>query len=176
MVVDEFTYLAKKERERVIQVLYTINSSFRWCLSGTPKHADFNDISSLASLLGVHLGVDEVLPGVKLNKKYLTDKETTGLESLSHYLESRSFQWHLRRHKLGQAVLDRFVRQNIAEIDEIPYEEHECVVELPPAERAIYKELETYLNSLEMNNKNAQKSKRKSTSDRENLSIFRGWC
>ena len=28
-------------------------------------------------------------------------------------------------------------------------------------------ELETYLNSLEMNNKNAQKSKRKSTSDRE---------
>lgn len=167
LVVDEFTYLAKKERERVTQVIYKIKSSFRWCLSGTPKHADFNDISSLAWLLGVHLGVDEVLPGVKLNKKYLTDNETTGLESLSHYLESRSIQWHHRRHQLGQVFLDRFVRQNIAEIDEIPFEEHKCVVELPPAERAIYMELETHLKSLEMNNKNAQKSKLKSTGDRE---------
>ena len=63
--------------------------------------------------------------------------------------------------------LDRFVRQNVAELDEIPFEEQECVVELPPAERAIYLELETYLNSLEMNGKSAQKSKRKSTGDRE---------
>jgi SNF2 family DNA or RNA helicase len=159
--------LAKKDRERVLGVISKINSSFRWCLSGTPKHADFDDISSLARLLGVHLGVDEVLPGVKLNKKYLTDKETTGLESLSHYLENRSLQWHHRRHELGQAWLTRFVRQNIAEIDEIPFEDHTIVVTLPPAERAIYMELETHLKSLEMNNKNAQKSKRKSTGDRE---------
>lgn len=68
---------------------------------------------------------------------------------------------------LGQGFLDRFVRQNIAEIDEIPFEEHECVVELPPAERAIYLELETHLTSVEMNSKSAQKSKRKSTGDRE---------
>lgn len=76
-------------------------------------------------------------------------------------------KWHERRHRIGQDFLNRFVRQNIAEIDEIPFEEHECVVDLPPAERAIYLELETHLNSLEMNSKNAQKSKRKSTGDRE---------
>lgn len=162
-----FTYLAKKDRERVLQFVYMIKSSFRWCLSGTPKHADFSDISRLARLLGVHLGVDEVLPGVKLNKKYFADMETTGLESISQYLESRSLQWHHRRQGLGQSFLDRFVRQNVAEIDEIPFEEHQCVVELPPAERAIYMELETHLKSLEMNSKNAQKSKRKSTGDRD---------
>jgi SNF2-related domain len=162
-----FTYLAKKDRERVLEVVSKIHCSFRWCLSGTPKHANFNDISNLAALLGVHLGVDEVLPGVKLNKKYLTDNENTGLESLSHYLESRSLHWHLRRHDLAQAFLNRFVRQNVAEIDEIPFEEHMCSVKLPPVERAIYMELETHLKSLEMNSKTAQKSKRKSTGDRE---------
>ena len=115
----------------------------------------------------MHLGIDEVMPGVKISKRLLADKETTGLESLSHYLESRSVQWHERRHQLAQAFLNRFVRQNIAEIEEIPFEEHEIVVELPPAERAIYLELETHLKSLEMNSKNAQKSKKKSTGDRE---------
>lgn len=107
------------------------------------------------------------MPGVKVSKRMLADKETTGLESLSHYLESRSMQWHERRHSLAQEFLDRFVRQNIAEIDEIPYEEHVVEIELPPAERAIYLELETHLKSLEMNSKNAQRSKKKSTGDRE---------
>jgi SNF2 family DNA or RNA helicase len=162
-----FTYLANKDRERVLEVVSNIRCSFRWCLSGTPKHANFNDISSLAKLLGIYLGVEEVLPGVKLNKKYLADNENSGLESLSHYLESRSLQWHGRRHKLAQSFLDRFVRQNVAEIDEIPFEEHLCLVTLPAVERAIYMELETHLKSLEMNSKSAQKSKRKSTGDRE---------
>lgn len=107
------------------------------------------------------------MPGVKLSKRLLVEKETTGLESLSHYLESRSIQWHERRHSLAQSFLNRFVRQNIAEIDEIPFQEHEVVLDLPPAERAIYLELETHLKSLEMNSKNAQKSKKKSTGDRE---------
>lgn len=78
VVVDEFTYLADKSRERVLEVVRKLNSTFRWCLSGTPRHGNFNDICSLAELLGVHLGIDEVLPGVKINKKWLSDKETTG--------------------------------------------------------------------------------------------------
>jgi SNF2 family DNA or RNA helicase len=167
MVVDEFTYLACKDREHVLEVVSSIHCTFRWFLSGTPKHANFNDISTLAALLGVHLGIDEVLPGVKLNKKYLTNNNNSGLESLSHYLESRSVQWHFRRHKLSQSFLDRFVRQNVAEIDEIPYQEKICMISLPAVERAIYMELETHLKSLEMNCMTAQKSKRKSTGDRE---------
>ena len=61
----------------------------------------------------------------------------------------------------------RFVRQNIAEIDEIPQEEHINKVTLPPAERAIYLELETHLKSLEMNSQKAKKSKKSSKGDRE---------
>lgn len=110
----------------------------------------------------MHLGVSESLPGTKLTKT-----DTTGLENLSQYLEVRSMQWHERRHCLGQTFLDRFVRQNIAEIDEIPFEEHEIRVSLPPVERAIYLELETYLKSLEMNSGNAQRSKKRSTGDRD---------
>ena len=159
--------MANKDREHVLEVVSNINCSFRWFLSGTPKHANFNDISNLAALLGVHLGIDEVLPGVKLNKKYLTNNDNSGLESLSHYLESRSLQWHFRRHSLSQSFLDRFVRQNVAEIDEIPYSESVCMISLPAVERAIYMELETHLKSLEMNSMTAQKSKRKSTGDRE---------
>lgn len=147
-------------------VVTSLKSSYRWCLSGTPRHGSFNDIQQLSNLLGAHLGVNESLPGAKLTKARQKSVEMTGLESLSHFLEVRSMQWHERRHQLGQAFLDRFVRQNIAEIDEIPFEEHRVKVELPPAERAIYLELETYLESLEMNATNAQRSKKKSTGDR----------
>jgi hypothetical protein len=41
-------------------------------------------------------------------------------------------------------------------------------MDLPPAERAIYLELENYLKSLEMNSKKALKSKKSSKGDREN--------
>lgn len=115
VVVDEFTYLAKKDRERCLTVIKHLKTSFRWLLSGTPKHSNFNDISALAGLLGVHLGVKEDLPGTRVS-----NKEYSGLESLQNFLESRSMQWHMRRHALAQAFLDRMVRQNIAEIDEIP--------------------------------------------------------
>jgi SNF2 family DNA or RNA helicase len=155
-----------KKRERCLEVILNLKSTFRWNLSGTPKHGNFDDIFSLATLLGVHLGVPESLPGEKA-KAYLAKKEMTGLENLSHYLEVKSLSWHLRRHMLAQQFLDRFVRQNIAEIDEIPYKEHECVVALSQVEKAIYLELETYLKSLEMNTKSVQKGNRKSTGDRE---------
>lgn len=85
-----FTYLGKADRERCFTAINEMKSLFRWMLSGTPKHSNFNDISSLASLLGVRLGVDEVLPGAKLSKANLS--ESTGLESLSSYMESRSMQ------------------------------------------------------------------------------------
>ena len=160
--MHRFTYLTKKDREHVLEVVSNLNCSFRWFLSGTPKHSNFNDISILASLLGIHLGVDEMLPGLKLSKKYFTERENSGVESLSQYLENRSIHWHHRRHELAQSFLNRFVRQNVAEIDEIPFEEHICYIDLPPVERAIYMELETHLKSLEMNSKSAQKSKRKS--------------
>ena len=65
---------------------------------------------------------------------------------------------------MAQAFLNKFVRQNYAEIDEIPYEEHIVPVQLPAAERAIYLELEHYLQALDYN---VQKSKAKVDNDRD---------
>ena len=53
--------------------------------------------------------------------------------------------------------------QNVAEIDEIPWREHELMVDLPAAERAIYLELEHQLAVQEM----VVKRQKKSESDRE---------
>ena len=89
------------------------------------------------------------------------------MEKFSDMMDLKSVQWHQRRHGLAQVFLDRFVRQNIAEIDEIPQEEHLRFVKLPPAERAVYLELETHLKSLEMNSQKAKKSKKSSKGDRE---------
>jgi SNF2 family DNA or RNA helicase len=164
LVVDEFTYLANEKRGQTLSLILGLKAHARWGLSGTPAHANFNDIQSLATLLGIHLGVEESLPGARKRGK----EEKTGLEALSNFLELRTMQWHERRHSLAQKFLDRFVRQNIAEIDEIPYEEHLEFIELPPAERAIYLELDTHLRSLDMKSKSAQRSKKRSTGDREN--------
>jgi hypothetical protein len=55
------------------------------------------------------------------------------------------------------------VRQNIAEIDEIPWTEKTVEVVLPAAERAIYLELEHHLRALDMTIKRGKKTE----SDRE---------
>lgn len=171
VVLDEFSYCCQKEdRSRVLALVKGLKCHFRWCLSGTPPHANFKDVQSLAGLLGIHLGVDDILPdeSLKIKKGSNEEKQKSGLEKFSSLLEIRSMQWHERRHQVGQDFLNRFVRQNIAEIDEIEYEEHPIVMDLPPAERAIYLELENYLKSLEMNSKKALKSKKSSKGDREN--------
>lgn len=169
LVVDEFTYLSKQERARALSLILRLRSSYRWCLSGTPPHASFDDIQSLAGLLRIHLGVDDVLPFAKVGGRgKRSEQERTGLENLSLFLEVHSMQWHERRHVIAQKFLDRFVRQNIAEIDEIPFEEHVVHVDLSSAERAVYTELDTHLKSLDMNNKKALKSKIGSRGDREN--------
>ena len=81
-------------------------------------------MKSIAGYLGVHLGVrDEAM----LSKKgKFVDKELTSFEQLQSFMEKRSAAWEARRHTTAQAFLDGFVRQNIAEIDEIPFID-ECV-------------------------------------------------
>jgi len=172
VVIDEFHYLAQKQdRARVLTLVLGLKSSFRWCLSGTPPHSTFDDVESLAKLLGIHLGIPDVLPsanGARAGRgKKAADKDKTAMEKFSDMMDLKSVQWHQRRHLLSQTFLDRFVRQNIAEIDEIPQEEHLEFVTMPPAERAVYLELETHLKSLEMNSQKAKKSKKSSKGDRE---------
>eukprot|EP00656_Telonema_subtile_P051714 TRINITY_DN7029_c0_g1_i2.p1 TRINITY_DN7029_c0_g1~~TRINITY_DN7029_c0_g1_i2.p1 ORF type:complete len:486 (-),score=177.86 TRINITY_DN7029_c0_g1_i2:127-1584(-) len=171
LVVDEFHYLNDKaDRARVLSVVSKgLKASCRWALSGTTPHQDFAEVAYLAQLLGVHLGVDEQLLGKNVNARKVSaeNREKTALELFSTMLTVHSPQWHLRRHEVARGFLDRFVRQNVAEIDEIRWEEHQELVVLPPAEKAIYLEMETHLRALEMNKKLATKSRKASTSDRE---------
>jgi hypothetical protein len=138
VVVDEFTYLKERDRDVVLQ----LKSSFRWCLSGTPPVKDFDDVKGVASFLGVHLGVNEA--------PACTKKEQTRVEKFNYFREMHTPAWHARRHRLAQTFLDRFVRQNVAEIDEIQWQEQNMMVQLPPAERAIYLELQHHLQAMEM--------------------------
>lgn len=114
VVVDEFTYLLEKaDRARAQSLVLGLKSSFIWGLSATPPHETFNNIKGLASLMGVHLGIDEVLPGASSKPRggSKEDEETSASEKFSSLMEIRSMQWHERRHRIGQKFLDRFVRQ-----------------------------------------------------------------
>ncbi|PBK92217.1 hypothetical protein ARMGADRAFT_1080997 [Armillaria gallica] len=58
----------------------------------------------------------------------------------------------------GEACLDKFVRQNTTEIDEIPWTDKVVDITLPAAERAIYLELKHHLRALDMTIKRSKKT------------------
>ena len=145
VIVDEFTYLKPSDR----CVVLGLKSESRWCLSGTPPVGVFSDIKDTAALLGINLGSDE--------QPRFTKAEITKAETFQFFKEKPTQHWHANRHSVAQGFLDRFVRQNIAEIDEIRSEEIPVDIQLRPAERAIYLELDHYLQSMDMR---ARKKKR----------------
>ena len=55
VVTDEFTYLEGNQ----ISVVCNVTAKYKWVLSGTPPTDSFQDVKSVAALLGIHLGVDE---------------------------------------------------------------------------------------------------------------------
>ncbi|KAJ3065360.1 hypothetical protein HDU98_011270 [Podochytrium sp. JEL0797] len=162
LVVDEFTYLT----DRIHAAVINVSATNRWILSGTPPVKDFNDIKSIAVFLGVHLGVDDEsdFSGAKAKRR---KREATSVEQFHAFREIHTPSWHARRHAMAQSFLSQFVRQNIAEIDEIFAEEVIVSVDLPPAERAIYLELEHHLQALDMNSKKAVKFKTGMDGDRD---------
>eukprot|EP00939_MAST-03C_sp_MAST-3C-sp1_P004796 g4796.t1 len=141
VVVDEYTYLTGRAKA---VVTIGLNATHRWCLSATPPLASFEDIKTIASVLHVNLGIDLAVSEKK------NSSQSSASELFHSYREMRSGHWHAWRQGVAQCWLDRFVRQNIAEIDEIKAEEHAIVVDAPPAERAIYLELEHHLKAMEM--------------------------
>jgi len=145
VIVDEFTYLKPSDKA----VVLGLQSESRWCLSGTPPVGEFADIKGTAALLGINLGSDEV-------PRY-SKAEITKVETFQFFKEKPTQQWHKRRWEVAQQFLNRYMRQNIAEIDEIKFKEDVVDVNLRPAERAIYLELDHYLQSMDMK---AKKKKR----------------
>ncbi|KAJ4466088.1 hypothetical protein C8J55DRAFT_565810 [Lentinula edodes] len=158
VVVDEYTYLDGK----VHALVNNLTAARHWVLSGTPPVHDFGALKTISAFLDVHLGIDDDGEGQSAEIKK-RKKERTDVEKFHSFREVHTLEWHAHRHEVGQRFLDRFVRQNIAEIDEIPWSEKTVDVILPAAERAIYLELEHYLRALEMTVKRG----RKTESDRE---------
>ncbi|KAF8075101.1 hypothetical protein FPV67DRAFT_1476000 [Lyophyllum atratum] len=157
-VVDEYTYLDGKVHSLVTRM----TAERHWVLSGTPPIHDFGALKTIAAFLNLHLGVDDDSEGQSAEIKKRR-REQTAVERFHSFREVHSLEWHAHRCELGQRFLDRFVRQNIAEIDEIPWTEKIEKVVLPAAERAIYLELEHHLRALDMTIKRGKKTE----SDRE---------
>ena len=102
----------------------------------TLRAGAFADIKDTAALLGTNLGSDE--------QPRFTKAEITKAETFQFFKEKPTQHWHANRHGVAQGFLDRFVRQIIAEIDEIRSEEIPVDIQLRPAERAIYLELDLW--------------------------------
>lgn len=145
VIADEFTYLEK----RTLAAVLRLTSCYKWVLSGTPPVNDFPAIRSIATFMGIHLGVQDDAEGTTVQQKARA-KEQTAAEKFHAFRETHSVAWHKRRDDLAQEFLDTFVRQNVAEIKDIPTIEHVHTFKLPAAEGAVYLELEHHLQALEM--------------------------
>ncbi|KAI9793644.1 MAG: hypothetical protein M1816_007539 [Peltula sp. TS41687] len=161
LVVDEYTYLDGKNHTCITQ----LQANTRWVLSGTPPLGDFADVKTIAIFLGINLGVDDDTSTVmRASNIKAMQKERTDVEKFQAFKQGRSSAWHQRRHEVAQQFLDQFVRQNIAEIDEIPFVEDLRPIVLPAAERAIYLELNQHLMAQDMR---IRKGRAKTDNDRE---------
>ncbi|KAI0701486.1 hypothetical protein BC835DRAFT_1303658 [Cytidiella melzeri] len=155
-VVDEYTYL----EGRTLSMITRLTAQRHWVLSGTPPTADFGSLKTISAFLNIHLGVNDDGEGDSAKKR---KREQTDVEKFHSFREVHSLEWHAHRNELGQAFLNQFVRQNIAEIDEIVCTHMIEKVKLPAAERAIYLELDHHLKALDMTVKRGKKTE----SDRE---------
>ena len=162
VVVDEFTYLKPSDR----CVVLGLKAEARWVLSGTPPVGAFSEIKDTAALLGTNLGSDE--------QPRFTKSEITKAETFQFFKERPTQQWHINRHAVAQGFLDRFVRQNIAEIDEIRSEEIPVEIALRPAERAIYLELDHYLQAMDMKARQQKKGGNKGDRDKRLAKVLQG--
>ena len=91
VVTDEFTYLDARD----IAVVRNLTASYKWCLSGTPPTGSFQDIKWMASLLGIHLGIDESQAIGSDSKEFKAlQKDMTPSEKFQARMEVRTAAWH----------------------------------------------------------------------------------
>ncbi|PYH43146.1 putative SNF2 family helicase [Aspergillus saccharolyticus JOP 1030-1] len=145
LIIDEFTY-ADDER---LKSLLALEARSKWVLSGTPPLNDFADVKSIASFLGVHLGVDDDEFKTQNSRHRLLSNQRSDAERFQSYRTSHSEAWHHNRHEIAQRFLHRFVCKNVAEIGEIPFTEHIILICLTPVEKALYSELYRQLEACE---------------------------
>ncbi|KAL8824594.1 MAG: hypothetical protein Q9191_004950 [Dirinaria sp. TL-2023a] len=147
IIVDEYTYVGAS----LYQSITTIRSRYRWVLSGTPRINNFADVKELAGFLGLDLGVDDDTPAsmsATAMKRFRAERSSA--ETFRAFNDVHSHEWYEQRSAHAQRFLDMFVRQNRAEIEEIPSEVIVIVVTQTPVERAQYLELEQQLRGQDM--------------------------
>ena len=147
LIIDEFTYIEKQTREHYV-ITKGVQATCRWALSGTPPISDFSDTKIIADFLSFNLGREEYASTCAKGMRSL-DWELTKSEIFRSLMETPSDAWRKRRHDVAQCFLSRFVRQNIAEVDEIASEEQQVDIQLGPAEWLTYLELDSTLHALE---------------------------
>ncbi|KAF2218436.1 hypothetical protein BDZ85DRAFT_270329, partial [Elsinoe ampelina] len=155
IVIDEFTYMTSKDYAAV----ENLKADKKWALSATAKLQDPYDIAKMADLIGVRLRVSENAPGA-LSAKNLKAilEEKTDFEQFQTFRTSASMAVTKRTFELAQDFLDAFVRQNILEFDDFPYQDHLVPVSLAYAHRLVYTEVSQHLNSADMRIKKTKKS------------------
>ncbi|KAL8287458.1 hypothetical protein RQP46_003316 [Phenoliferia psychrophenolica] len=123
LVIDEFT----NQFATHLVATQSIKASFRWILSGTPPLRDVTELKTFAGFLSI----------LQESTSEQSLKEATAAEKFHSYRDVKTAKWHTTREKVAQKFLDQFVRQNVAEIDEIKYIERIVPVVLPGVEKAL---------------------------------------
>ena len=175
IIVDEYHYLNdtnKMGNKFMATSIKQVAAHKRWVLSGTPALAKFSDVNQLASFLGVKLGRYFCGDGTVMTSAEKVSKlDQTDVESFLSQTEVMSRQWHEARHQRAQAFLDKFVRQNEAELQHIDCSEKLLSVDLDAAHHAVYLELSQYLISQKMQIKKLNKKSGSDRSSRLNDSL-----
>jgi len=120
--------------------------------------ANFSGVNQIASFLGLHLGRHFLGDGVVTRSaEKLASVDQTDVESFLSQTEVMFRQWHEARHSRTQQFLNKFVRQNEAELQHIPCVETLVPVGLEAAHHAVYLELSQHLISQRMQIKKLNK-------------------
>ncbi|KAJ5353028.1 hypothetical protein N7452_002002 [Penicillium brevicompactum] len=117
LVIDEYTYAGEERQTSLV----SLHARSKWILSGTPNLNEFADIKSIARYLGLHLGVDDDGDCDKTQNLRLKTirKNHTAAEAFQMYQAPRSNAWYKNRRLHAQHFLNRFARQNVAQIKHI---------------------------------------------------------
>ncbi|KAJ5572309.1 C-5 cytosine methyltransferase [Penicillium sp. DV-2018c] len=143
LVIDEYTYAV----ERRLTSLLSLQARSKWILSGTPGLDEFADIKSIALYLGLNLGIDDdgdcdsPANNTSNVRRRRNRKNHTDMEAFQYYQAPHSNAWYQNRRELAQRFLDRFVRQNIAEIKHIELIQTLVMIDPSPAEERNYNRL-----------------------------------
>lgn len=181
LVVDEFSYLLIKEDDsrkasyRDYSPAFTsvvgLQAEKRWVLSGTPPLRDFLDVKRIALFLNVTLGIDSFAPEAMSadNFKNLKD-QLSAHEKFRSYQEMRSHAWHQHRHTLAQRFLDRFARQNAAEVNDIDCFQSINAIRMDFDQSIIHEELYSHLTRNEMDT--SQRAEHKTTDEGDRINFL----